>query len=332
MKVIGLGTLCLTSQLLKQMGLKDASMPFDWIFSSPEMISHAIRDDFKEFLARENIVMVEVGRRPDPALYRADHVFYRDRYGVNFVFNHHDPSENEDDYRYFVRCVDRFRDTLKGERVLFLLCRHLHKEADSRPVSTYRDLASLLNPHDLLCVEISTQIGSSPSYDVVESDGNLEVGKFRTSAALNGVSFGCREDHEMIAALVRSRAAGERPSPRRSSLPAAMPMAGASHGVEVNPKSVDQVTLYRGMLTVDGWSKAGPPMVTYKGELVSVWQCYPVERADVAQIYGVEARNWGFALRAIIGRPPIEQELLAITFPDGERIVAPQLVRVTASL
>src|ERR1700709_738096 len=49
MPVIGLGTLCLTSQTLKQMGFKKSSMPFDWIFSSPEMVEHAIANDFREF-------------------------------------------------------------------------------------------------------------------------------------------------------------------------------------------------------------------------------------------------------------------------------------------
>lgn len=332
MKIVGLGTLCLTSQLLKQMGLKQASMPFDWIFSSPEMIAHAIRDDFGEFLARDNITTVPVSRRPDPALYRADHVYYRDRFGVNFVFNHHDPSQSEDDYQYFVRCADRFRSILSGDKVLFLLFKHLHEDHDTRATAAYSDLASLVHPHDLMCVEISTQLGSKPSYDVVVSDGNLEIGRFRTSAGLNGVSFGCREDFETIAGLIQARAAGARPTPRPLAPTAtASPAVDASTSGRASPKNIDQVTLYRGMLTVDGWAKAGPPVVTYRGGLVPAWQTWRVERTDVAAIYGAEASGWGFAFRAIISRPPILQDHLAIIFPDGDHIVAPDLVRVTAS-
>ncbi len=315
------------------MGLKQSSMPFDWIFSSPEMIAHAIRDDFRQFLARDNISAVPMKRRPDPSLCRADNVFYRDRFGVSFIFNHHDPSENEDDYQYFVRCVHRFRALLRGEKVLFLLFKHLRMDPDNYAVAAYSDLASLLHPHDLLCVEISTRLGSAPAYEVIVSDDNLEVGRFRTSAGPSGVSFGCIEDYEAISALIRARAAGIKPEPKPlHSLDARVLLATSSTAKRTTPKNIDQITLYRGMLTVDGWSKAGPPVVTYRGEVPTTWQCYKVQRTDVAEIHGAAASDWGFALRAIIGRPPILQDQFVIIFPDGDRIVAPQITRVTAPL
>ena len=45
-----LGQLCQSSQILKSIGLKKCSYPFDWIFSSCDNILHCIQDDFNIFL------------------------------------------------------------------------------------------------------------------------------------------------------------------------------------------------------------------------------------------------------------------------------------------
>lgn len=334
MKVVGLGTLCLTSQFLKQLGLKEASMPFDWIFSSPEMIHHAIRDDFKEFLDLGNVEEIPLDRRPHPELHRANHTFYRDHFGVHFIYNHHEPSLNDADHDYFVRCVERFRALLRSsDDVIFLQFRNIFSEPSELSRLAYARLADLLHPHSLLCIEIINRGVASPSYEVIVSDGNLEIGRLNTAVACNGVSFGSQADHEAAAAVVRARMAGEKPeaTPMRTLLPGdAAPAKDPTPISATSPRHIDQVTLYRGMLTVDGWAKCGPPVVLYEGQPVSAWKNHPALRPDVVQAYGPAATEWGFTIQALVARPPVDATKIALSFPDGTTIASPNILRITA--
>ncbi len=122
--VVSLGTHCYTAALLKSAALKTASYPFDWVFGSPEMVAHCLRDDFATFLDRRYYAYVEPERRRDgPDVNLCDHTLYRDEYGVRFVFNHRNPLE-DGDYAYLSRCVERFRTLARHGRATFLLATH----------------------------------------------------------------------------------------------------------------------------------------------------------------------------------------------------------------
>jgi hypothetical protein len=206
MPVIGLGTLCLTSQTLKQMGFKNSSMPFDWIFSSPEMVEHAIADDFREFLDRKNLKAVPNDLRPELDHYLADNVFYRDNFGMKYIYNHHNPDDNDDDYDYFCRCVDRFRSTLNSsKKVLFVMFQHYHGRPGLDKLSTYGGLAKLLYPHSLLCVEAYSSGDQQPSYRTVDMNGNLEVGQFGYTSPCDGLNFGSLEDYTAVTKIIEDR-------------------------------------------------------------------------------------------------------------------------------
>jgi hypothetical protein len=58
--VCSLGTLCQSSQILKNNNLKKCSYPFDWIFSNYDIIIRCIEDDFKIFLDKSYYIS-----RPD---------------------------------------------------------------------------------------------------------------------------------------------------------------------------------------------------------------------------------------------------------------------------
>jgi hypothetical protein len=122
--VFSLGQQCYSASLLKRQDLKLFSGPFDWIFSSLPMACHCLNDDFATFLDRQYMQKVLPEQRLAGNHGRCEHVFYRDEFGIKgTVFNHHDPSE-DDDYAYFCRAVERFRNALKspadGGRVLLL--------------------------------------------------------------------------------------------------------------------------------------------------------------------------------------------------------------------
>jgi hypothetical protein len=103
--VCSLGQLCHTGMLMKRNKLKLASYPFDWIFSNFKNIIHCIEDDFKIFLDKSYYFTV------CPSL--AGHRLYDTS---RHMFNHHDPLVNENEYQYFIRCVDRFRALLKYDK------------------------------------------------------------------------------------------------------------------------------------------------------------------------------------------------------------------------
>lgn len=206
MPVIGLGTLCLTSQTLKQMGLKRSSMPFDWIFSSPGMVEHAIRDDFKEFLSRSNLKTFPLELRADPHLYQADNIFYRDNFGVKYIFNHHNPDTSDADYDYFRRCVDRFRSALRGgDQVFYVMFQHFHSRPDDANLPTYESIAKLLHPHHLLCVETFYNNNPRPKYYTVMQSGNFEIGRFEYCSSCNGLNFGSFDDYDTITNIIEDR-------------------------------------------------------------------------------------------------------------------------------
>ena len=107
-----LGGVCHSSQFLKRNNLKLCSYPFDWIFSSCDNIIHCIEDKFNIFL--------------DKSYYQDIHCAWNNNqcghkyYNIN-MFNHFDP-RNEKDYKYYVRCVDRFKNLLKKkEHKLFIM-------------------------------------------------------------------------------------------------------------------------------------------------------------------------------------------------------------------
>ncbi|CAN7449378.1 papain-like cysteine peptidase [Caballeronia sp. LjRoot31] len=122
--VVSLGTHCYTGTFLKRFQLKKFSSAFDWIFSNPSMIAHAIDDDFETFLDAAQYSPVPIEQRRDGTdVNRVQHLYYKQAHGVDFMFNHHDVHEPKD-YAYLTRCVERFRDALRDNaKTLFLLLR-----------------------------------------------------------------------------------------------------------------------------------------------------------------------------------------------------------------
>ena len=107
--VCSLGSLCHSSQILKNNGLKICSYPFDWIFSSCDTILHCIEDNFKIFLNKSYYVRLSKKH--------CGHSYYNKQ-----MFYHHNPLDNKNDYNYYVRCVDRFKQLVQyEEHKLFIM-------------------------------------------------------------------------------------------------------------------------------------------------------------------------------------------------------------------
>ena len=119
-KFVSLGENCSSAWYLKQIGLKKASYPFDWIFSSPEIVLDCINNNFERYLNRRFIT-------PKPNNTSAGHSYYHEN-----LFNHRNPLSSEDDYNYLQRCCNRFIEILKSQSSCCYLIT-LINESSKRP-------------------------------------------------------------------------------------------------------------------------------------------------------------------------------------------------------
>ena len=97
--VCSLGSLCHSSSLIKKNNLKRESYPFDWIFSNYDNIMHCIENDFSIFLDKSYYISISNNI--------CGHSYYNEQ-----MFRHHNPLINENEYNYYVRCVNRFKKLL----------------------------------------------------------------------------------------------------------------------------------------------------------------------------------------------------------------------------
>ncbi|USH05439.1 papain-like cysteine peptidase [Grimontia kaedaensis] len=102
-KFVSLGENCSSAWYLKQLGLKKASYPFDWVFSSPEIILDCLNDNFEKYLDKGLIVPKRGGTS-------AGHSYYHDD-----LFNHRNPLASDNDYSYLQRCCDRLTGLVQSQ-------------------------------------------------------------------------------------------------------------------------------------------------------------------------------------------------------------------------
>lgn len=106
--LVSLGQNCNSSWYLKETGNKEASYPFDWIFSSQKIVVDAISDRFESFIDKRNII--SLGEKAGNKLYHSS------------LFNHRNPVKSEEDYSYYKRVIERFLDIIdRGEPTVFVI-------------------------------------------------------------------------------------------------------------------------------------------------------------------------------------------------------------------
>jgi hypothetical protein len=153
--IASIGPYCLPSIVLKSNGLKRYSLPFDWLFSSARIFRDCLADDFAMFLDRR-YYRSTTHVRGEPS---ADHEHYLTQYGVKYCFAHRDPTRN-DDYEYFVRCVERFRRLLHGDDAkLFLFIARPDHDLSNNFSVLLKALENATTNFGLLCVEVADATG-----------------------------------------------------------------------------------------------------------------------------------------------------------------------------
>ncbi len=114
--VISLGQNCNTGWYLKELNLKKESYPFDWIFTSADIVEYCIKDDFVLFLDKQYIETIN-----DKS---AGHKVYHKN-----LFNHKNPLNSIADYQYYERCVSRFKKMMLSNNEIIFVCTLVNEPA-----------------------------------------------------------------------------------------------------------------------------------------------------------------------------------------------------------
>lgn len=243
-QVVGLGMRCTTAQVLHDIGARSASYPFDWIFSTPEIVVRCLEDDFALLLRHEEYLPTSSLKRGHN-LALCDHRTFRDDFGVWNMFNHHNPMEPSG-YAYLQRCVDRFRALADADDpTLFVVLADNHMEPDA----AYLRLTGLLErfcraPTALLFITIDNRSspGPLPLISTWRRDGDHELIRFQAVGTLGGVRFDTAVDQAMLEAIVRRYdVAGEPAGP--VPLPAIYPPNNGSASADESLRHISPFTL-----------------------------------------------------------------------------------------
>ena len=131
-KIISLGFRCSVAGMIKKMGLKTESHPFDWLISRLHVIRHCIETKFTFFLDREQYIKLYTKtfehKESKEHFICDEHIimnrYYQpetnlecpmNTYKYNLAMNHRNLVENQADYDYYIRCVERFKQVIQSK-------------------------------------------------------------------------------------------------------------------------------------------------------------------------------------------------------------------------
>lgn len=190
-----LGMLCHSSQILKNNNLKKCSYPFDWIFSSCNNIIHCIEDDFNIFLDKSYYI--------SKSEKVCGHTYYNER-----MFNHHNPLINENDYNYYIRCVNRFKQLLQfDEHKLFIMTfvnMNNSEESLKNNIIDFNNKFSKYTKNYTLLV-IFHIANKKKNHHVLTHYNNIDFLELHTLSSSNGVNFINNNDNEYLNNIIKSQ-------------------------------------------------------------------------------------------------------------------------------
>ena len=142
--VCSLGSHCHTATFLKRNRLKYASYPFDWIFSSYDNVINCIENNFVIFLDKSYYVDISDNQ--------CGHSFYN-----MAMFNHYNPLKNEEDYKYYVRRVEKFNKLLKYDKeklfiITFINMNNIDEYIKNNIIEFNNKFKKYTNNYTLLCI------------------------------------------------------------------------------------------------------------------------------------------------------------------------------------
>ena len=167
--IFSIGHRCTSASLIKELNLKFASYPFDWVVSKLDVIIDCIRTNFKHYIKPDNykhMVSETFNQVDDSKIHICDEnivyndyyeTIYRNKkgnqsnnygtYGMNLSLTHHD-MRNEEGKGYFTRCIKRFQDLLQLPQRKFYLYTHPLQGNNDFEINKALDLSKFIEFHD----------------------------------------------------------------------------------------------------------------------------------------------------------------------------------------
>jgi hypothetical protein len=161
------------------------------------MIKHCIDDDFKIFLEKKYYIDM------DPQAWQQTHAFYHP-FSDDKTFNHHNPLL-ESDFKYFNRCVERFRLLLKTNKFkvfLYMIVNNdpLNENVRNKSLELNQKLKQKTENFSIIC--INHTISNKQSY-TFETNDNIHFIQLYTKSASNGKEFILSEDNIFLDNLLK---------------------------------------------------------------------------------------------------------------------------------
>lgn len=183
-KIISIGSICFSSQWIKDNNYKRESYPFDWIVSSLDMCLHCINDDFNLFLEKKHHYQIKT-KRP----VRTGHLIY-DKFVNTNIFRHHNIINK---HEYYCRCVDRFIKLYKNsDYKLFVHFRQYNdteiSNEDLQKLKLFNDTLKLkINNFYILYIHSYKQFGTQKHH--IQEIDNMIILNIWTNSPSNGRKF-----------------------------------------------------------------------------------------------------------------------------------------------
>jgi hypothetical protein len=195
--VCSLGTLCQSSQILKNNNLKKCSYPFDWIFSNYDIIIRCIEDDFKIFLDKSYYIS-----RPDN---KCGHSYYS-----GHMWPHHDPLNNKNQYDYYVRCVNRFKQLLQNQEHKLFTMIFVNKEYGSHCDGFKEKIIEFNNKFCKYTTNYTLLViihypDKKNNYHAFTHHDNIDFLELHTLSHSNGVEFTNNKDNNYLNSIINSK-------------------------------------------------------------------------------------------------------------------------------
>jgi hypothetical protein len=189
-----LGSLCHTAEILKNNNLKKCSYPFDWIFANCKTVLHCIEDNFNIFLDKSYYIS-----KSDK---QCGHSYYD-----KIMFNHHNPLDNRDDYNYYIRCVNRFRQLLQYEEhklfIMIFFNMDNVEEEDKNNIIHFNNNFSKYTKNYTLLVIYHIQNKQNNHHIITHSD-NIDFLELHTKSCSDGLYFEINNDNIYLNNIINS--------------------------------------------------------------------------------------------------------------------------------
>ena len=136
--IISVGHRCSCAGLLKELGYKQESYPFDWLISKLDVIQHCIENNFVEFMKKENykVIMCNTINNTDNVIthlkeegiyvnrfYQPEQSASKSTFHLRLGINHYDIFSDHG-RSYYQRCIHRFKTKMLSTDKKILLYFH----------------------------------------------------------------------------------------------------------------------------------------------------------------------------------------------------------------